>query len=95
MTVRTGFIARGFIPFSTLVASHGYGYPGEDLIPTEEAEPETRVGRPGISVKGETRNAPCFVTVGPTEVEERVPRPKVKGDTKPAPRFTTKVEKKG
>ena len=62
MSVRTGFIARGFIPFSTLVASHGYGFPGEELIPTPEEEKGLILGRPGISVKGKTRDAPPFVT---------------------------------
>jgi hypothetical protein len=62
MTLRTGFIARGFIPFGVLVQSHGYGFPGEELIVAGEGEPEVLVGRPGISIRGETRAAPRFVT---------------------------------
>lgn len=62
MTVRTGFIARGFIPFGVLVESHGYGFPGDELISIEEEEPRVLVGRPGISVRGETKEAPPFVT---------------------------------
>lgn len=94
MTVRTGFIARGFIPFSTLVASHGYGFPGDELIPTDGVPgPEVIPGRPGLSVSGETHEAPKFTTTGPQEEEETVPRPRVQGDTKDAPKFTTKVEK--
>ena len=61
MSLRTGFLARCFHPFSTLVVSFGYGSPGEGEIPTPVAEVEPlKIGRPGLSVRGETKDGPEF-----------------------------------
>ena len=41
MSVRTGFIARGFIPFGSLTVSWGYGNYGTELIPPPTPTPVT------------------------------------------------------
>lgn len=87
MSVRTGFIARGFIPFSTHVVSFGYGGVSDDLYPLPPVELPTLIpGTSGPAPRGVgTRRAPCFSTEGPAVVEAVEPVPWVSGETPEAP----------
>lgn len=87
MSVRTGFIARGFIPFSTHVVSFGYGGVFDELYPLPVEEPPQVVpGTYGPAPRGtRTRRAPCFSTEGPQHLEVVEPLPRVSVESAEAP----------
>lgn len=94
MTVRTGFIGRSFIHFSTNVVAFGYGGVSDELIPLpEEVRDELQIGEPGPRVQEKTRRAPEFAMTGPAGEDERIPRPDVSAQPKDAPTPVTKVNK--
>jgi hypothetical protein len=87
MSVRTGFVARGFIPFSTNVVSFGYGGISDELIEPEPApEDELIPGAPGPTQMADTLDGPKVYTQGPRKVEaEPEPRPQTRSRTIDAP----------
>lgn len=88
MSVRTGFVARGFILFSTNVVSFGYGGISDELIqPEPELEDELIPGAPGPAQLADTLDGPKVYTQGPKKVEaEPEPRPQTRSRTVDAPK---------
>lgn len=63
MSTRTGFLARSFLPFSTLTVSFGYGSDSDELIePEASPQPELVPGATGPSQRADTFKAPVFTT---------------------------------